>query len=154
MNENDCALAVEAWVNEVLPQLAASRHFLSGQKTQLPDVLVDVAEKRLVLGDDRFPFAQIQQAWLRVFELELLFMVEHHGGSADQDEQEELRLYGASLEGSLMENATLGDRVQMASPNAIFNYRLPFVQYADGTRGRQLVVNMAVAELAPVEASG
>jgi len=153
VNENECALAVEAWVVATLPALQESRHFLSGQKTLLPDVMVDVAEKRIATGDERFPFAQIQQAWLRVFELDLLFMVEHHGGEADKDEQEELRAYGRDLEGSLLEDATLGDRVQMASPNAIFNYRLPFVQYADGTRGRQLSVNLAVAELAPVEAS-
>lgn len=151
MNEQQVAQAVRDWAKAVLPELKASRHYLSAQKTELPDVQADVARKRLVRGpDERFPFAQLQQAGLRIFDCELSLMVERDeeaGVQADQRETEQLRDFGDRLEASLLADATLGDRVQMASPLAEFDYSSPFVEWADGTRGRQLVVTLAVAEL-------
>jgi hypothetical protein len=153
MNENEVALAVTAWARATLPELSEGRHFLSAQKTTLPDVMVDVDEKSRVREHPAFNYVQLQQIDLRVFELSLAFMVESEGAgpddAADQDETEELRDYGARLETALVEDATLGDRVPMASPFVTFNYRLPFVEYADGTRGRQMNLTMWVAEPIP-----
>lgn len=150
MNEQDAAVAVRDWVLATLPELAAARHYLTAEKSELPDVMADVAHKRLVRGpDERFPFAQLQQAGVRVFDCELSLMVESSGGTADQAETEQLRDFGARLEASLLSDATLGGRVQMASPLAEFDYSSPFVEWADGTRGRQLVVTLAVGELVP-----
>lgn len=151
MNENDAAVAVTAWAREVLPELAEGRSWLTAQKTALPDVVADVAEKRIVRGDDRFPYPSIQQTELRVFECDLAFMVESENAApddeADRAETEQLRDFGARLETAIHDDATLGGRVQMASPLAVFNYRLPFVEYGDGTRGRQMTLNLLVAEL-------
>lgn len=148
MTEDDVAVAVKDWVLAELPSLTIGRSWLTAQKTTLPDVVVDVAEKGIVLQDNRFPrLTELQQVALRVFEVEFSIMTAHEAdGSADQSETEELRGYGATLEASLLNDGTLGDKVFMASPIATFNYRLPFVQYEDGTRGRQMAVALAVAE--------
>lgn len=150
MSDNECALAVTAWVNEVLPELAEARHWVTMQKTRLPDAVVDVEESGIALEDSRFSRRRIQQAALKVFEVAVLLMVEHNeGDEPDRVEQEQLRDFADRLQSSLLSDGTLGSRVQMASPLVRFTYRLPFVQYQDGTRGRQLTVNFPVAELVP-----
>lgn len=148
MNENEVAEAVVAWSREVLSELNEGRSWLTAHKTKLPDVVADVAEKSIVLRDERFPRLDIQQAALRVFEVEMSFMVEKNtGDSADREETEQLRDFGERLEASLTTDGTLGDRVFAASPvGASFSYRLPFVQYEDGTRGRQMTLSFPVAE--------
>jgi hypothetical protein len=147
MTENEVAEAVAAWAVETLPELNASYHYLSASKGALPDVMVDVDEKTRVAEHPAFPGVRIQQADLRVFELTMALMVESGDGpTADKDETEQLRDFGSRLETALVADATLGERVPMAAPAAVFNYRLPFVQYDDGTRGRQMTVTMFVAE--------
>lgn len=151
MTEDQVADAVAAWVQAVLPELNAARSWLSASKTELPDVMVDVAEKSIALRDDRFPRIDFQQAAIRVFEVEFALMVEHTTGlDRDKQETEQLRDFGSRLEASLLSDGTLGGRVFMASPLLRIDYRLPFVQYEDGTRGRQSLVTLAVGE--PVKA--
>jgi hypothetical protein len=155
MTENEVALELVEWSRATLPELVAGVHYLSAGKTRLPDVSVDVAEKRIARDDERFPYRQLQQTTIRVFECEAVFVVESEAGpgapapEADKRETEQLRDFGARLEASILNDATLGERVQMASELITFDYRLPFVEYADGTRGRQMTLNMAVAELVP-----
>lgn len=148
MNENDVAVAATEWARDILPELAEGRSWLTASKTMLPDVVTDVAEKSIVLDDPRFPNLGIEQLALRVFEVEMAFMVASDTGSeADKNETETLRDYGARLEASLIGDGTLGGRVFRAAPvDSVFNYRLPFVQYEDGTRGRQMTLGFAVAD--------
>lgn len=153
MNEQECAEAVVAWSRAVIGELNEGRPYLTQQKTKLPDVVVDVAEKSIRLADDRFPHMDIQQAALRLFEVEAAFMVHHEDNSAtaDKDESEQLRDFGARLEAALIADGTLGARVFAASQvGATFNYRLPFVRYGDGTKGRQMTLSFVVADLVPV----
>lgn len=149
--EQDIAIQIRDWAAATIPELAVSRHYLSAEKTELPDAMAEVLQKRIVRGpDERFPFSQLEQAGLRVYDCELSLMVEKSadgGIEADQAETEQLRDFGARLEASLLADATLGNRVQMASPLAEFDYASPFVEWADGTRGRQMVMTLAVAEL-------
>lgn len=155
MTEDDVAVAVAEWASDTLPELLASRSWLTAQKTQLPDVVVDVAEKSIALADARFPrLTEIQQTAMRIFEVEAIFMVDSNTEpGADQAETELLRSFGARLEASLLADGTLGDKVFAASPLCNFNYRLPFVQYADGTRGRQMTMAFSVAEPVTAEAA-
>lgn len=151
MTEDECAIAVTEWVRAVLPDLAEGRSWITAQKTLLPDVVVDVAEKAIAVSDERFPQLDISQAALRLFEVEMALMVEKAVGDpdseADEKETVKLREFGAALEASLLTDGTLGGRVFAASPvDARFNYRLPFVEYADGTRGRQMTFSFPVAE--------
>lgn len=154
MNEQECAEAVVAWSRDVLPELNEGRPYLSAQKTKLPDVMVDVSEKAIRLSDDRFPDLDIQQAALRIFEVEAAFMVSHADSDiqADATESAALRDFGARLEAAMVTDSTLGARVFMASVvGAITNYRLPFVRYGDGTKGRQMLLSFAAADLVPIQ---
>lgn len=149
MDTDAVAVEVVAWARAVLDELKEGRSWLTAQKTKLPDVVADVAEKTIRLADDRFPTLDIQQVALRVFEVEMAFMVEHdeQAASADRVETVELRDFADRLERSLIGDNTLSQRVFCASPIGMtFNFRLPFVQYADGTRGRQMTLSFAVAE--------
>lgn len=156
MTEDQVAEQLVAWARAELTELQEGRAWLTAQKTKLPDVVADVEEKSVVLSDPRFPRLDIEQAALRVFDCVLAFMVAIDkeaapaGQTVDQAETKLLRDFGARLEASLLSDGTLGGRVFMASPLVSFDYRLPFVQYEDGTRGRQMVTRLAVAE--PVQA--
>lgn len=148
MNEQECAEAVADWIAGELPALKIVRPFIVAQKTELPDAMVDVVEKSVEQESEEFPFSQLQQVMLRVFRVETYFMVESAGNpAADEAETAELRGYGATLESSLLEDATLGGRVELASPIMSFDYDQPFIQYADGTRGRQMIFRGAVGEI-------
>lgn len=153
MNEEQVAEAVKNWALETCPDLVQGYHWLSAQKGALPDVMVTVDEKAIVQTHPAFPYAVLEQVDLRVFEVFVAFMAENDGGPSEADRLEtfQLREFGRLIEEALHADATLGDRVPMASPFATFDYRLPFVEYPDGTRGRQMTVTMYVAE--PIESS-
>ncbi len=154
MTEQECAEAVTAWIAEELDELVANYSYLTAQRGSLPDVMVDVEEKAITAGDTSFPFSQLQNRMLRVFSLTANIMVEQNGGlEEDRLETEQLRDFGSRLEVSGLTDATLGGRVFMLSPLMSFTYALPFVEYPDGTRGRQMQVTLSVGELADQEDS-
>lgn len=160
MTEREVALAVEQWINEVIPALERSYPYVTAGKANLPDAMIDVQEKSITRGkgDERFPWAELQQRTLKVFDIQVSLMVDR-GDVATPDEREkadelgtvQLQEFGAELEDALLSQPTLGDRVQMASPYHNANYALPFVKYADGTRGRQMTFSMSVGELVDLE---
>lgn len=154
MTEQQVAEAVEAWVAETLDELVESYPYVTAQRGRLPDAMVDVESKSISTSDSAFPFSQLQQRLLRVFNVSVNIMVEQNGGVEDDRlETEQLRDFGARLEVSGTTDATLGGRVFMLSPLMDINYSLPFVEYPDGTRGRQMQVALAVGELADQEDS-
>lgn len=149
MTEREVAEAVRDWARELLPDLVAGYAFLTAQKGELPDVAVEVAEKRIELGDPTlFPHSAIQQVQLRVFDVSMLLMVEKNTGqAADEQETQQLQAFGAAIDDAVRDDTTLGDRVPLTSPFLRIDYRLPFVRWPDSTRGRQMEVNLVVGEL-------
>lgn len=161
MNEAQVAEAVADWLLDILSDtelgdgmgLRASYAYVNAEKGPLPDVMADVREKRIGLGADEpyFPLRQLQQTMLRTFECELSFLVEtSDGAAAAASETALLRLYGATIESSAIADASLGSRLSdqaFCSPIMRINYDSPFIQYADGTRGRQMVATLAVGEM-------
>lgn len=145
MKANEVATAVESWVNEVVTDLEASYPYVSATKGALPDAMIDVQSAVQVEGPDvRFPYSELQQRLLRVFDVQITIMV------ADASAAEDtllLQTWGAELQESLLALPTLKDRVQMASPLCTLDFSLPFIQYPDGTRGRQFALSLSVAEL-------
>lgn len=162
MNERQAAEAVATWAGEVLGIVEASRYpFPVATKLGgLPDLVAYALRKRIVPEDpENFPFRQLEQVWLRIFDIELSVMVEP--AEADDGElldtaalrapHDVLRGFGEILEGSALKDPTLGTRVQMTSPRMIFDYSQPFAEYEDGTRGPEMSVTLAVAEAIDVE---
>jgi hypothetical protein len=158
VNEAETAEAIAAWLEDTLPALKKVWPFETSAKTVLPDGMVEIQEKSIGLGEEfaqRFPWAQLQQRMLKVFEVQITCMVDANGAPEDpkaaEETDAELKGYGAALETALLSQPTLGDRVQMASPLCSASYRLPFAQYPDGIRGRQMEFTMWVAELVDYE---
>lgn len=158
MNESEAANAIAAWLGDTLPALKKVWPFETSAKADLPDGMVEVQQKSIGLGEEfaqRFPWAQLQQRMMKVFEVQITCMVDAQGAPEDpkgaEESDAELKGYGAALEDALLSEPTLGDRVGMASPMCAANYTLPFVQYPDGIRGRQMEFTMWVAELVDYE---
>lgn len=160
MNEENVAVAVKAWLDELSPDLTVYPHVTAG-KGRLPDAAIDVQAKRVVPEDlENFPFRQLQQTWLRVFPVEISILVamepsdpnmtiEEQSAQVEEAEQQYLRTLGAGIEQSIMADTSLGDRVYMVSPRMEIDYTAPFVEYDDGTRGRQMAVAIVICE--PIE---
>lgn len=158
MDELEIADAVAEWLEETLPALKKVWPFQTSAKTVLPDGMVEIQDKSIALGEEfvqRFPWGQLQQRMLKVFEIQVTCMVDAKGAPEDPTSSKEtddvLKGYGAAVETALLSQPTLGDRVQMASPLHTANYRLPFAQYPDGIKGRQMEFTMWVAELVDYE---
>lgn len=158
MNEAEVAKAVAEWLEDTVSALKKVWPFETSAKTVLPDGMVEVQEKSIGLGEEfaqRFPWGELQQRMLKVFEIQLTCMVDAKGAPDDpvasEETDAELKGYGAALETALLSQPDLGGRVQLASPLCSANYRLPFAQYPDGIKGRQMEFTMWVAELVDYE---
>lgn len=146
MTEQEAAVALTAFVEEKIPALAATYPYNTLEKGELPDAMVEVLNKRITRDDPAFPYAQLQQVYLKVFQCGVSFLVDADSGT-DAQQTELLRGFGATLEDEATGDATLGGRVQFCSPLMTFDYDTPFIQYQDGTRGRQMVWSVALGEV-------
>jgi len=158
VNEQDVAVAVKAWLEETLPDLAIVYPHITAGKGALPDAAIDVQAKRIVPADlENFPFRQLEQSWLRVFPVEVSILtaleptdpeasIEEQSADVEEREQAQLRGFGAAIEDAIFEDTSLGDRVYMCSPRIEIDYAAPFVEYDDGTRGRQMAASIVICE--------
>ncbi len=150
MNAQEVCEAVGEWVGaESNPTINVTYPYLPSVKAQLPDAVVELAGRELTREDDRFPHFTIQQAWVTTFSLAVSIMVENTNPPAAA---EQLYDYSDQLQSALVSDSTLGGRVPFASPYLTFDFTAPFVEYPDGTRGREMNMTMYVGEL--VEAPG
>lgn len=136
--------ALVAWARETISELQEGFGYLPEGKGALPDVVCELLTSGISVNDGSFPFAQIQQAWLRVWEYELSFMVENDDTQAAAELLEDFtdRLVAAALQ-----DVTLGGRVEFISPELAFDLTPPFVEYPDGTRGREMTMQISVGAL-------
>src|SRR4051812_12122263 len=110
--------ALVAWARETISELQEGFGYLPEGKGALPDVVCELLTSGISPNDGSFPFAQIQQAWLRVWEYELSFMVENDDTQAAAELLEDFtdRLVAAALG-----DVTLGGRVEFISPEIAFD---------------------------------
>lgn len=146
---NEVAQAVADWAVATCPGLEQGYPRIPSQKGNLPDVVANLLNRRSIIGpDERFPYSQLEQAELVVWEFDLSFMVDGSQGD-DESQQDQLHDWADTLAEAITTDATLGERLPPlgASPLHAFDFDLPFVEYHDGTRGRQFSMDVAVAEL-------
>lgn len=146
MTTQDVLDGVAAWIVATCdPTILGSYAYLPDVKDEpLPDVVVDLLGQRTTVDDPRFPFVQIQQAWLHVWTLEPSIMVDNTDRAAAAAQ---LNGYVDQLRASIMKDGSLDGRVPFVSPFFSFDLSHPFVEWADGTRGREMTLNLAVGEL-------
>lgn len=153
MNEQAVAEAVCDWAMEISGIATGYAYAPATKLGGLPDVVAVVTEVRDVPRDDAFPYAALEQSWLRIFDVEISVCVEI-AEAGDYEGREaahlaahrELQAYGAQLREAIASDATLGGRVPMISPLTRTGYEPPFDPADDETRGRCLFVFASVAE--------
>lgn len=165
LTETAAAEAVRDWALAELDDLAKGYAHPVTIKGQLPDAVATVQRSRLVPADPEwFPQVRIEQSWLFVVEVELSLMVGIENPEPDPDAvdpaaaidapaaaaQQQLEGWLPVLRSSLTGDAQLGGELtdaQLASPRFEADLTEPFVEYADGTRGRTVYCRLALAEL-------
>lgn len=146
MTTEDVLTGVNAWVVATCdPPIVGAYEYLPEMKTaELPDVVTEVLEVRMNIEDPRFPFAQLQQTWLKVWQINCSIMV---GNSDPGAAALQLEGYADQMDASIRGDGSLGGRVPFISPFYAFDFTAPFVEYNDGTRGREMNMQMAIGEL-------
>lgn len=158
MDKRVVIAAVAEWAQEVAPALADRAYgYVPGAKPKgLPDVVVELQQETVVPSDPDFPITDLQQIpALRVWTLQLSVMAGALPTDPDDEDAVDIAHAAATatlhdisslLGDALIADETLGRRVPMASPFHVFDFTRPFVEYDDGTRGREMRMAMKVAE--------
>lgn len=146
MTSDDAIVNLAQWAQVVLPELTAVYDYVPSAKSDgLPDCVVELIRSGVDMGgSDRFRFWDIQQRAIYFCECALSFMVDN---SVAQTAAEQLRGMENRLLMAVMGDPTLGNRVPFASPLVEFDFTGPFVEYEDGTRGREMTMTLAVGDL-------
>jgi hypothetical protein len=149
VNAAAVAEAVKDWALATIPELRGGYAFVPAGKTEgLPDVVVAHGTIEVVFEDrQRFPTSGLQQTVFAVHSLGLSIMVDNADEAASS-----VFLLGVcdALAASLLGDVTLDGRVPICSPIMTFDLTRPYVQYQDGTEGREMTMDMFVG--VPMEA--
>lgn len=166
LDEQTAAELVATWVGEVCG-VPAERRFPYPQATktaELPDVAAAVTDSRVQRGpdDEDFPLLMLEQTWLNLFVVEFSIMVDQGSGdgtaesieAAAQTAQQAVYGYAKALREAIIDDPTLDGALDasagvFASPLIAFDFREPFVEYDDGTRGRIMPGVVRLAEAIP-----
>lgn len=151
MDSEAAVTALVAWVPTVIPEVAGRvyDHVPAAKPLGLPDVVIESARTGIEPGGSgRFAFWQLQQAVIYFVEASVSVMVDNDDTALAA---RLLRSMEARLLRSVLEDTTLGQRVPFTSPLVEFDFTGPYVEYEDGTRGREMTMTLAVGDL--VEAS-
>lgn len=152
---NDVQLVVDAviaWIREVVPALESGYDFDTPGKTgPLPDVVCECTQEGYDEQGIFGPVARVQQAgrvYAYVLEASVMASLGELGDTeAHRTAAHQLREWATDLKNAIRQDGTLGGRVQLTSRQLIIRYRPGFVEYEDGTRGREMRLELAVGEL-------
>jgi len=137
------------WARVTLPTLQGGYSYVPAAKTaNLPDVVCEVNTSLVTDSDPDFPWEDIQQTWIMVYRCQLSFMVDNGDPKAAA---EQLRGFADALRVEALKDRTLGSRVPARSARFSFTWSPPFVEYEDGTKGREMSLELAIADPIEVE---
>lgn len=147
LTSEDAVQAIKAWLPTVAPELTDKvyDHVPGPKPLGLPDCVIEVTRTGIEeTGSTRFRFWDIQQKWVYFVEVSLSFMVDN---ADTQDAAGYLRDLEHRLVLGVLQNPTLDNAVPFASPLTSFDFTAPFVEYEDGTKGREMSMTLAVGDL-------
>ena len=169
MNTNQEIIdALIAWARATLPEIAEDStydHYTQAKPRPFPDVVCEVEDDQVVAAGavrQEFPAVFVQPmavSHVQVWTCRLAFMVSYEADDPDDPESvvaagetaaHTLRSFRERLASALDDDGTLGSRVPFVSPLRRFRFVPPFVKYDDGTRGREMSLQLLVGE--PLEA--
>lgn len=110
----------------------------------LPDVACELVRVRVRqdADDPGWRVESVEQKRLRLYEVEIIFMVPP---DPPQEATEALTDYIDTVTVNL-ENNGLKDKYHLVDANYTANFRPPFIEFDDGTRGRQVTLQLTVGE--------
>jgi len=147
MTSESVLQAARTWAASVVTDVGDRHydHIPTRKSLGLPDLVIELRRTGIAIsGGERFAAWDVQQAVIRYYELGLSFMVDNSDTAAAATA---LRGYENDLTMSVLSDPSLGSRVDFVSPLIEFDFTAPFVEYADGTRGREMSMTMSVGEL-------
>jgi hypothetical protein len=148
ISTDEIANRLIAWARDILPDLQGGYPYPEGDRDQpLPDVGCVVNSGELVRSHPDFPQLTIQQALVQIRRCDLLLVA-----PPEPIDEWTPKLYGwvDTIEQNILDDYTLGDRLEAVSPFVSHSNRPPFVQFEDGSTGRMTTVSMVVAQSVPV----
>lgn len=143
------------WVKAEIPEIEIGYpHSITTSTGDLPDVAAVVGREEVVASDPEFfPFAGLQEVWLHEYFTVVEILIEQkvpdddaEADKAASQADKTVSQMSTTLVGSSLEDPTLGGRVQMTSPRISVDHSQPFIERSDGTRGRPLRLELAIAD--------
>jgi hypothetical protein len=130
-----------------VPDLEAGYPYAPATKPEpMPDVVVTLIRTFVQQGPgDAFTVWQLQQQLVEAYEYQLSFTVENLDPSLAA---EQLRAFRDQLIEAVLLQPTLKGRVPFRSPFASFDFDPAFVEYEDGTTGREMTMTLTIGDLA------
>ena len=143
--------ALAGWVAATVPDVDGKVYKAPPAEKDLglPDCIVALLVEDPTLDDAQFPMlAGVQQIDGYTLRFGLSFMVQVEPGMAGELAADQLvRSYAEAIKRAVRaDDAALGQR-ELIGVGPSFDYDPPFVQYQDGTRGREMTCQLAVAQL-------
>jgi hypothetical protein len=137
-------------VNDVIPELVGTYPYVPHEKPAgLPDVVGELTTVELEAdGGSIFPYYQLQQRAVIVFTVDLSIMVNNEN---PQTAAQQLRDFEQRLRTDLAAEPNLRGSVPFRSPRCSADFTPPFVEYEDGTKGREMTFTVTVGDLAEVQ---
>ena len=150
MDTNAMCDALAEWAQETVPAIESAYTHLPGSKPEaLPDVIVELTRSYIQRGGgEQFPFWQLQEMHVEGYDCQLAIMVDNSDPDAAATA---LRGYRDLLAAAVRAQPTLAGRVPFRSPFVSFDFTPPFVEYEDGTTGREMTMSLTVGDLVEVE---
>lgn len=147
MDAQAVCTALGQWASAIIPSLTKFYDFPPMEKdSDPPDVVAGVLHEAKLIRDPRFPWSQVQQTGVRVWECELSIM--HDPGETNAESATAnayLRAAVAALFAAQEADSKLGGRVYDTAPEMTADYE-PLTVYVDGSRGPEVRIGLTVAE--------
>lgn len=137
--------ALIAWAVEECPQILGTySHPHAEKESPFPDIAAEIQQSRVLQNDEEnFPRFSIEQILLRVHRFSLMFVVDPDNPEVATQQLETII---DTLTQAMISDDSLGGRVPSVSPLSDATYEPPFIEFADGTRGRLATLEILVAD--------
>jgi hypothetical protein len=144
----EIADAIVEWTRGKIPALETGYAFPADEKTgDLPDVAAEIQRIKIQrTSTENFPAAGVQQVLIRVFQFNLMFLV---NPDPAEEATKQLEEFVDTITTALLEDPSMGELLPNVSLSPVFDssFTPPFVEFEDGTKGRMATMELVVGEL-------
>lgn len=143
MSSLDIVTAIEEWVDDAIPDVAQFDFPPEELTENLPVVIAEISTDEQLNAEANLPgVGQYQQTLVRAWTVDIIILT---NPDPPQDATHELYGYLDTLSGLLRKWVRLGPNVVLSQFYSA-SYDPPEVEFADGTKARQVTVRVTVGE--------